>query len=90
MPIQNSGVDHDKLLAEIQAADLLGMSSRTLQAWRGQGVGPPFIRAGRAIRYRRSDVMSWATEKTVKPKPPSAAADDAPQAPISLEQPDSE
>jgi Helix-turn-helix domain len=79
MPIQMGPVDHDKLLTEIQAADLLRMSSRTLQAWRGQGVGPLFIRAGRAIRYRRSDVMSWATENTVKPKPPPATPDGAPE-----------
>ncbi len=69
MPIRTDSLDQDKLLTEIQAADLLRMSSRTLQAWRGQGVGPPFIRAGRAIRYRRSDVLSWATEQTVNPKP---------------------
>jgi hypothetical protein len=83
MPIQKGSVDQDKLLTEIQAADLLRMSSRTLQAWRGQGVGPPFIRAGRAIRYRRSDVMSWATDNTVKPKPPSAQVDTGPETPDS-------
>jgi hypothetical protein len=83
MPIQMGPVDSDKLLTEIQAADLLRMSSRTLQAWRGQGVGPPFIRAGRAIRYRRSDVMSWATENTIKPKPPLANDGLAPEAPDS-------
>jgi predicted DNA-binding transcriptional regulator AlpA len=83
MPIQMGNVDQDKLLTEIQAADLLRMSSRTLQAWRGQGVGPPFIRAGRAIRYRRSDVMSWATDNTVKPKPPSAHVDTGPEPPDS-------
>jgi predicted DNA-binding transcriptional regulator AlpA len=76
-------VDQDKLLTEIQAADLLRMSSRTLQSWRGKGVGPPFIRAGRAIRYRRSDVLSWATENTVKPKPPPATDDVAPETPDS-------
>ena len=83
MPIQVGPVDNDRLLTEIQAADLLRMSSRTLQAWRGQGVGPPFIRAGRAIRYRRSDVMSWATENTIKPKLPLAIDGVAPGAPDS-------
>jgi predicted DNA-binding transcriptional regulator AlpA len=84
MPTQMGNVDQDKLLTEIQAADLLRMSSRTLQAWRGQGVGPPFIRAGRAIRYRRSDVMSWATDNTVKPKPPSAHDEVARETPDSV------
>lgn len=83
MPIQTGSVDQDKLLTEIQAADLLRMSSRTLQAWRGQGAGPPFIRAGRAIRYRRSDLMSWTTEQTVNPKPQQSLKYVGPEAPDS-------
>jgi hypothetical protein len=57
--------DSDALLAETQAADLLNLSSRTLQAWRVKGTGPAFIRAGRAIRYRRRDLISWIEANTV-------------------------
>lgn len=84
MSITNPSLDQDRLLTEIQAADLLRMSARTLQAWRGQGVGPSFIQAGRAIRYRRCDVISWAAEKTVKPKPRRAPDRRATQVPDSL------
>jgi predicted DNA-binding transcriptional regulator AlpA len=57
--------DNDALLAEVYAADLLGLSSRTLQAWRTKGFGPAFVRAGRAIRYRRRDLIAWMDANTV-------------------------
>jgi excisionase family DNA binding protein len=57
--------DHDALLSEMQAARVLNLSSRTLQAWRSKGVGPPFVRAGRAVRYRRSDILSWVESRVV-------------------------
>lgn len=49
--------DRDALLTEAQAADFLNLSVRTLQAWRIKLSGPDFVRAGRAIRYRRSDLI---------------------------------
>jgi DNA-binding transcriptional MerR regulator len=58
-------VDIDALLAEVYAAELLGLSSRTLQAWRTKGIGPAFVRAGRAIRYRRRDLIAWMDANTV-------------------------
>jgi hypothetical protein len=57
--------DGDALLAEAQAADLLNLSSRTLQAWRAKGIGPSFVRAGRAIRYRKRDLIAWVESNTV-------------------------
>jgi len=71
MALSNRDADDERLLTEVQAADLLRLSSRTLQAWRSQGVGPPFVRAGRAIRYRRSALVSWTTENTVVPQKPA-------------------
>jgi DNA-binding transcriptional MerR regulator len=58
-------VDIDALLAEVYAAELLGLSSRTLQAWRTKGIGPAFVRAGRAVRYRRRDLIAWMDANTV-------------------------
>lgn len=57
--------DADELLTEREAADLLKMSSRTLQAWRCSKAGPAFVRVGRAIRYRRRDLVAWITANTV-------------------------
>jgi predicted DNA-binding transcriptional regulator AlpA len=47
-------------LTEKQAARLLSISHRTMQAWRRSGLGPPFIKLGRAVRYRRGDLIAWA------------------------------
>src|SRR4051794_38724568 len=55
----NNRADPDTLLTEVQAADFLNLSVRTLQAWRIKIAGPRFVRAGRAIRYRRSDLIAW-------------------------------
>jgi predicted DNA-binding transcriptional regulator AlpA len=56
--------DPDALLTEVQAADFLCLSIRTLQAWRIKLAGPRFVRAGRAIRYRRSDLIAWIDANT--------------------------
>ena len=60
--------DDDGLLTEVQTADVLRLSIRTLQAWRVKGIGPAFVQAGRAIRYRRCDVFAWIDLNTVSPK----------------------
>jgi len=60
----------ETLLSETQVSDLLFLSVRTLQTWRCQGVGPAFIRAGRAIRYRRGDLSDWVETNRVVPRSP--------------------
>jgi hypothetical protein len=57
--------DPEALLTEVQAAEFLNMSGRTLQSWRGRGRGPAHIQAGRAIRYRRVDLIDWIQRNTV-------------------------
>ncbi len=61
-----SGNNDDGLLTEAQAADYLKLSIRTLQAWRGRGAGPLFVRAGRAVRYTRQDLSDWIKKQTVQ------------------------
>jgi predicted DNA-binding transcriptional regulator AlpA len=52
--------DPDALLTERQAAELLGFTARSLQAWRYRGDGPQYVRVGaRGIRYRRQDLQEW-------------------------------
>lgn len=51
-------------LSEPQAANLIGVTPRTLQSWRYSGVGPAFLRMGpRRIAYRMSDLEAWATAR---------------------------
>jgi excisionase family DNA binding protein len=56
--------DPDALLSETEVSDLFGISMRTLQAWRMKSGGPPFVRLGRVIRYRRQDLVKWLEANT--------------------------
>lgn len=51
--------DPESLFTEEQAAQFLQLSARTLQAWRVRGGGPSFCRCGRAVRYRRRELVEW-------------------------------
>lgn len=51
--------DSFALLSPADLASLLGVDERTLAVWRAAHKGPAFVRLGRAIFYRRSDVVAW-------------------------------
>lgn len=53
------------LLTEIQAARLLCIQPATLASWRLHGrVDLPFVRVGRCIRYRHSDITNFIEHNT--------------------------
>ena len=57
--------DPNDMLTTKQVAAWLGLSATTLEIWRTEGRGPPFVRLSpRMVRYRRSDVQAWLTERT--------------------------
>jgi len=62
----------DELLKEQQTSDYLKMSESFLRQSRMEGKregrtpGPPFIRIGRAVRYRLSDLDAWLAEHRVE------------------------
>lgn len=56
------GLMHHKQLAE-----LLGVTPRTLQQWRRDGRGPPFVRIASQIYYRDRDRDAWLSGSRVKP-----------------------
>lgn len=58
--------DGDKLFNTEQAAGLLGVEPRSLEARRYRGGGPPYIKIGHLVRYRRSDLTKWLDEQTVR------------------------
>jgi excisionase family DNA binding protein len=64
MSLENIPRDADALLREQEAADLLSLSIRTLQSWRIRSAGPPFVQVGRAVRYRRRDLIAWIDANT--------------------------
>ncbi len=42
-----------------QAADFLGLKKNTLEIWRFRGTGPKFVKLGRSVRYRLSDLEAF-------------------------------
>jgi hypothetical protein len=52
-----------KLVNERVAAELLGLSVRTMQKWRLQGVGPRFLKLGHAVRYDLTDLEEFVGER---------------------------
>jgi hypothetical protein len=57
--------DLDAALNENQAAEFLGVSVRTLQAWRVRGGGPRFCKIGRSVRYQRRVLVAFQESHTV-------------------------
>ena len=49
----------DTLLSEHQAAELLGVSGRTLQRLRTNGSGPRWAKIGRLVRYEADAVRDF-------------------------------
>ena len=53
------------LLNTEQAATFLNLSPTTLTTWRvRRSDGPPYVRIGRAVRYRLDDLQSWLDTQT--------------------------
>ncbi len=53
------------ILTPQSLADLLGLSLRTVEDHRRKGTGPRFMRIGKHVRYRMSDVQLWLEERYV-------------------------
>jgi len=64
-----------EFLTDAQLCEWLQVEDRTTFRWRRDGTGPPFLRLGsRQIRYRRSDVERWLTERTFQHRAAEIAA----------------
>ena len=48
-----------RFLATKDVSVYLGISVDTLQLWRGQGIGPQFLRVRRSIRYDMRELDQW-------------------------------
>lgn len=63
-PAPSFGNDGSPFLTQIEAANFLRLSPRTLERMRISGQGPPFVAAGRRRIYRIVDLQEWANERT--------------------------
>jgi excisionase family DNA binding protein len=53
------------LIDSQETAEILGISKSALEVWRTTGrYQLPFIKVGRNVRYRRSDVLQWLDSRT--------------------------
>lgn len=55
------------LFDEVSAGSYIGgstapISARTLQRWRLEGVGPVYVKLGRLVRYRQTDLDAFIEE----------------------------
>ena len=50
-------------ISRLDLATELGLSVDTLRRWEAQRTGPPCVRAGRKVYYRRAAVEDWLEEQ---------------------------
>jgi hypothetical protein len=55
----------DQVMTTAGAAEYLGFSIRTLQAWRVERKGPPYCRPSGSVRYLKTDLIHWLTSQRV-------------------------
>lgn len=51
--------EHDCFCDKRLAAQITGVSERTLDKWAGTDFGPRWVKVGRLRRYRVGDLYSW-------------------------------
>ena len=47
-----------------QTAELFGISHRTLESWLISGQGPAFIKMGKLVKYKQSDLDEFLLNQT--------------------------
>ena len=61
----------NRSLTDVEVAERLGVSRFTVRSWRLKGVGPRFLKMGRAVRYRSQDVDEYERQALVETQAPS-------------------
>jgi predicted DNA-binding transcriptional regulator AlpA len=57
----------EHLWTEREVSDFLAnVSLRTLRRWRQAGRGPAYVKVGRRVMYRPSDIQTWIDEHTIR------------------------
>jgi len=56
---------NDPLMRSDAVAEYLGVQIPALEKWRQLGTGPAYVKVGRLVRYRKSALDAWLTERTV-------------------------
>ena len=64
-----------KYLRPASVAKRFGLSVGTLASWRFRQIGPPYIKAGKTVLYRVTELQAWLDSHSVRP----GSGDDQPQ-----------
>ncbi len=56
----------ERQLTVDEAAEILAVSVKTLEAWRRLGKGPSFVKLGRAVRYTQHALDQFTSARTVR------------------------
>lgn len=64
----SKAIEGHTVVSSAEAAQMLGISPRTLANWRVQGRGPAYVRIGKnrsPVLYRVGDVESWLESRLI-------------------------
>ena len=61
-----ASASESRIMTDVQVAERLGVSRFTVRSWRLKGVGPRFLKMGRAVRYRSQDVDEYERQALVE------------------------
>jgi len=65
-----TGTIPSEYLNTTEAAEFLGVSIGTLEVWRStKRYAIPYLKCGRLVRYKRSDLVAWLESRTVSCAP---------------------
>ncbi len=65
-------ISADKHLAPKDLAEREGVPLATVHAWNRRRTGPRFMKIGRHVRYRLSDVIAWENSRYTDASGPAA------------------
>jgi excisionase family DNA binding protein len=65
---RRSAIMEKRTLTDIEVATRLGVSRFTVRSWRLKGIGPRFLKLGRAVRYRPEDVDEYVRQALIEPQ----------------------
>ncbi|UCE07462.1 MAG: helix-turn-helix domain-containing protein [bacterium] len=57
-----------EMLNDLEAARLLGLRPQTLRNWRHKQRGPSYIKLGRRVVYKLSDLSEYLTKHRINPE----------------------
>ena len=57
----------EELVSGKDVAGKFKLPEKTLAEWRSRGIGPPYLKIGRHVRYRPVDIETWLVSQAVMP-----------------------